>query len=44
MAEALLHVVSKIGSTLTEEATKGVLNKLYKKVKYLKELPGKQGK
>ncbi|TVU02206.1 hypothetical protein EJB05_52302 [Eragrostis curvula] len=41
MAEALLHAVSKIGSTLAEEATKGVINKLSEKVKNLKELPGK---
>uniref|UniRef100_A0A0A9DEX7 NB-ARC domain-containing protein n=1 Tax=Arundo donax TaxID=35708 RepID=A0A0A9DEX7_ARUDO len=41
MAEALLHAVSKIGSTLAEEATKAVINKLSEKVKNLKELPGK---
>ncbi|XP_062197259.1 disease resistance protein RPM1-like [Phragmites australis] len=41
MAEALLYAVSKIGSTLAEEATKAVINKLSEKVKNLKELPGK---
>lgn len=41
MAEALLYAISKIGSTLAEEATKGVINKLSEKVKNLKELPGK---
>ncbi|XP_062182628.1 disease resistance protein RPM1-like [Phragmites australis] len=41
MAEALHHAVSKIGSTLAEEATKAVINKLSEKVNNLKELPGK---
>ncbi|KAK3126684.1 hypothetical protein QOZ80_7AG0560600 [Eleusine coracana subsp. coracana] len=41
MAEALLVVVSKIGSTLTEEATIAAISKLSEKVKNLKELPGK---
>lgn len=41
MAEALLHVVSKIGATLTEETTKAVIAKLSDKVKNLKELPEK---
>jgi len=41
MAEALLHTVSKIGSTLAEETTKAVIAKLSEKVKNLKELPEK---
>lgn len=41
MAEALLHVVAKIGSTLAEETTKAVIAKLSDKVKNLKELPEK---
>ena len=41
MAEALLHTVSKIGSTLVEETTKAVIAKLSEKVKNLKELPEK---
>ncbi|CAL4985030.1 unnamed protein product [Urochloa decumbens] len=41
MAEALLHTVSKIGSTLAQETTKAVIAKLSEKVKNLKELPEK---
>ncbi|OEL23414.1 Disease resistance protein RPM1 [Dichanthelium oligosanthes] len=41
MAEALLHTVSKIGSTLAEETTKAVIAKLSEKVNNLKELPEK---
>ncbi|KAG8089443.1 hypothetical protein GUJ93_ZPchr0011g27411 [Zizania palustris] len=39
MAEAVVLVVSKIGTTLTEEATKAVIAKLSEKVTNLKELP-----
>jgi disease resistance protein RPM1 len=41
MAEALVVVVSKICSTLTEEATKAAIRKLSEKVTNLRELPGK---
>ncbi|GJN24892.1 hypothetical protein PR202_gb12666 [Eleusine coracana subsp. coracana] len=41
MAEALLVVVSKIASTLTEEATIAAISKLSEKVTNLKELPRK---
>ncbi|CAN6381017.1 unnamed protein product [Urochloa humidicola] len=41
MAEAILVVVSKIGSILTEEATKAVVTKLSEKVANLNELPRK---
>ncbi|KAG8089445.1 hypothetical protein GUJ93_ZPchr0011g27206 [Zizania palustris] len=39
MAEAVVLAVSKIGTTLTEEATKVVMAKLSEKVTNLKELP-----
>lgn len=41
MAEAILMAVTKIGSVLTEEATKAVIAKLSEKVTNLKELPVK---
>ncbi|KAL6658127.1 hypothetical protein ACP70R_003713 [Stipagrostis hirtigluma subsp. patula] len=41
MAEAVLHAVAKIGSTLAEESSKAVINKLSEKVKNLKELPAR---
>ncbi|KAG8089449.1 hypothetical protein GUJ93_ZPchr0011g27611 [Zizania palustris] len=39
MAEAVVLAVSKIGSTLTQEATKAVIAQLSEKVTNLKELP-----
>ncbi|KAL5204499.1 hypothetical protein ABZP36_009370 [Zizania latifolia] len=39
MAEAIVLAVSKIGTTLTEDATKAVIAKLSEKVTNLKELP-----